>query len=254
MDQKIYEYRLVSKESVIAQTTSLQKCAAKLSNFRNYSTPEHAKKSVETFLKEALLFNLDLHKSCRLLQSFSGHMKEYNEMEKIVNGQIQQANDEINQLKIRLNEEQEIRKHRLQCEVLASDVNQHPTTSSLKRKINELTQSFSSTNETIDGLENEIKIRKIQYDQLHAALLALESKLHHTGEDDDEEEENREDDPVDLEDEGNHGEDCDGNTSNNSNVQQTEEKEEENNPDNDDFDESTINTSGQKSGKLIYPK
>lgn len=179
LDNKILELRLVTKDTAIGQASSLARCAAKLNNFKAFSTSESAKSAVAAFLREIFVYRLDLNKSCRLLRSSADQLAEYDRLEGVVQEKIDCTRKEIHQLLIELKQEQEIRKHRIQIETVAAEVNQHSSLSSLKRKIGEITDSMATTQESIVAIENDIITRKSQLDQLEHILTLLESKLEH---------------------------------------------------------------------------
>lgn len=179
LDNKILELRLVTKDTAIGQASSLARCAAKLNSFKSFGTSETAKSSVAAFLREIFVYRLDLNKSCRLLRSSADQLAEYDRLEGVVQEKIDGTRKEIHQLLIELKQEQEIRKHRIQIETVAAEVNQHSSLSSLKRKIGEITDSMATTQESILSIENDILTRKSQLDQLEHILTLLESKLEH---------------------------------------------------------------------------
>lgn len=177
LDNKILELRLVTKDTAIGQASSLARCAAKLNSFKTFGNADSAKSAVAAFLREIFVYRLDLNKSCRLLRSSADQLAEYDRLEGFVQERIDCTRKEIQQLLIELKQEQEIRKHRIQIEGVASEVNQHSSLSSLKRKIGEITDSMETTQESILSIENDIIIRKSQLDQLEQILTLLESKL-----------------------------------------------------------------------------
>lgn len=177
LDNKTLEQRLVTKDTVIGHPTSLAKCAQKLAALRSFTTPEGSKLALEAFVREMILYRLDLNKSCRLLKSSNDQLEEYDQLENQVKDRISQTRDEIQRLTIELKQEQEIRALRTEIESIASQVNKHSSISSLKRRISEITENVESTRDAIASVENEIMVRKSQLDQLENILAILESKL-----------------------------------------------------------------------------
>lgn len=179
LDNKVLELRLVTKDTAIGQASSLGRCAAKLNAMKSFTNAESSKAAIASFVREILMYRLDLNKSCRLLRSSDDQLAEYDRLERIVQESIDKTKQEIYSLTIELKQEQDIRKHRIHIESIASEVNQHSSLSSLKRKINEITESMASTTESMQSIENDIMTRKEQLDQLEQILTILETKLQH---------------------------------------------------------------------------
>ncbi len=68
--------------------------------------------------------------------------------------------------------------------------------SSLKRSISELRDSLDNTQESLVTVESEIKIRKVQFEQLLSAIVTMETKLF------DDEDKGGDDNIGDVEDDG----------------------------------------------------
>jgi hypothetical protein len=79
---------------------------------------------------------------------------------------------------------------------LATEVNKHRSLSSLKRSISELRDSLDNTQESLVTVESEIKIRKVQFEQLLSAIVTMETKLF------DDEDKGGDDNIGDVEDDG----------------------------------------------------
>jgi hypothetical protein len=175
LENKILENRLIYKDSVIG-ISSISRCAKHLLTLKN-SSIETSKQSLEIFLKELLLFKIELEKTKKLLRNIDAQQVEYDNIEIEISHAISITKDEITFLLQKLKEEQEIRQHRYECETLAKEVNFHMKRSLLKRKINDLEENISSTNQSLDEIEREIIIRNEQYQQFLSALAILERKV-----------------------------------------------------------------------------
>lgn len=178
LDPKILENRLISKDSVVG-TASLTKCAQKLlllnaggGNDSNAQNPEF-----DTYIREILLFRLEAEKSCKALESITAQYKEYNSLEESINTALDNSNKEIQKLNQELHEEREIRKHRMILEDRAKLINKKNSRSYLKRKMAEISDNIQSTNQSLQSIDGEIKLRQEQFNSLMTCLGALEMKL-----------------------------------------------------------------------------
>jgi hypothetical protein len=176
LENKILENRLIYKDSVIG-VSSISRCAKHLLALKNSSTLETSKTSLETFLKELLLFKIELEKTKKLLRNIDVQQTEYENIEIEISQAISLTKEEITFLLQKLQEEKEIRHHRVECETIAIEVNTHMKRSLLKRKISDLEENIASTNQSLDDIEREILIRNEQYQQFLTALAVLERKV-----------------------------------------------------------------------------
>jgi hypothetical protein len=175
LENKILEQRLIYKDSVVG-ISSLSRCTKSLLTVKT-ATEEESGKSLEGFVRELLLFKLEVNKASKALHSIEAQQLEYTHIENDINQARISAQNDITSLNTQLLQEQEMRKHRLTCEEIAVDVNKQSARSFLKRKMHDLNDSVSDTTKTLDRLESEIKIRREQYDQLLHSLRALEEKV-----------------------------------------------------------------------------
>jgi hypothetical protein len=175
LENKILEQRLIYKDSVVG-ISSLSRCTKSLLTVKT-AAEEESGKSLEGFVRELLLFKLEVNKASKALQSIEAQQLEYTHIENDINQARISAQNDITSLNTQLLQEQEMRKHRLTCEEIAVDVNKQSARSFLKRKMHDLNDSVSDTTKTLDRFESEIKIRREQYDQLLHSLRALEEKV-----------------------------------------------------------------------------
>jgi prefoldin subunit 5 len=175
LENSILEKRLICKDSVIG-ISSLGRCAKALLTLKT-SSEETTNANLDAFARELLLFRLEIVKGNKSLQTFEAQKQEYNDIEQGIHQAITGTKEEIAFLNKELMQELEIRKHRLHCEEIATEVNKQNCRSYLKHKMEEISSSIDTTNRTLERLDSEIKIRRNQYDQLLTSLQSLEEKL-----------------------------------------------------------------------------
>eukprot|EP00428_Durinskia_dybowskii_P074407 CAMPEP_0170405434 /NCGR_PEP_ID=MMETSP0117_2-20130122/27177_1 /TAXON_ID=400756 /ORGANISM="Durinskia baltica, Strain CSIRO CS-38" /LENGTH=259 /DNA_ID=CAMNT_0010662545 /DNA_START=12 /DNA_END=791 /DNA_ORIENTATION=+ len=152
LDAKILELRLLIKESSLGQA-SVSKCAAKLNAFgKNLND----KSALEGFLREVLMYQLDYEKTEKTFNALSRQASEYDVLEQDIAQKISSTKDNIARLEEELQQQKCIREHRVECEKAASIVNQLPSRSTLKRKIDAVNQNVITTNASIELVESEI--------------------------------------------------------------------------------------------------
>jgi chromosome segregation ATPase len=187
LDTKTLEQRLLYKDSTIS-LPSVTKCAIKLQSFGKNLQDE---KTLEAFIREVLLYKLEVEKAGKTFQSLDRQSEEYDVLEAQIGEKISQAKGEILRLEGDLKQQKAIREHRVECESLAAVVNKHPSRSTLKRKMSSVVEHLEQTRSNIEAAEADIELK-------HAQLLVVVkaiAELQRSKEDEEtvpEEEENEE--------------------------------------------------------------
>lgn len=177
IDTKILEHRLITKDSVRG-SASISRSAEKLAVIGSSdSTDRHV---LESFIREMVMFRMETDKSCRTYESYEKQVSEYNELQQTVVTRTDNTTKDIENLRIKLHQENEIRRHRLTCEGYAEDVNKHKSGSYLKRNIMQIEENILETKKKLESTDQDIKTRKSQFDSLLTALLDLESQIIQT--------------------------------------------------------------------------
>ncbi len=169
MDNKVLENRLTSKDSVIGGV-SVTKCALKLHLFQ-----QNQDIFANNFIKEVLLLKLDIEKEWKSLLVLSSQNDEYEHLEKSVVHQIIVANQNTVKLSSDLAQGKIIGRHRFEINDLAVVVNNHPSKSCLKRKLNLLTENVSNTEQLLQSAKFEIHHRFEQCKVLNTSILNLQT-------------------------------------------------------------------------------
>lgn len=177
IDNRVLEQRLITKDSVIGLSSSLTKCAVKLLGFAPDKDLIVSNTGLESFVREMMVYELELKKSCRLLLASDSFAHEYDGIEQTIRSKMEETKREIAQLEVDLQHAQEIRKHRFACEAEASNVNKLTTVSTLKRRIDEVEENVKECEETTMTVEAQIATRKEHFRQLEHLLGELERPL-----------------------------------------------------------------------------
>jgi hypothetical protein len=172
LDNIYLEKRLRSKDSVIF-STSITQCATKLQLLKSNKQDVA---SLQNFLREMLLIQLETNKSCDNLNVLNIEKAEYEKLEKHIHEQIDANKLNIVELEEELLHQKEIRKHRISCEKIAKDVNVYPARSALKRKIDTAQETMNNNNELLKAIDTDIRNRKEQFDMMMNALKELQKQ------------------------------------------------------------------------------
>lgn len=170
LDAKILELRLLLKESSMGQA-SVSKCAAKLNAFGKNLNDKNA---LEGFIREILMYQLDFEKTDKAFRTLARQNEEYDLLERSIADNISCTKENITRLEEELRQQKCIREHRVECEQAASVVNKHPSRSTLKRKIDAVSQSLDGTNASIDLVEAEIALKQSFFKQVLQAIADLQ--------------------------------------------------------------------------------
>lgn len=190
VDSKILETRLLTKDSVIG-TTSLTRCATKLSIVKE---EKYNKTSITNFIREICQFKFELMKSIKSFAIITEQEEEYNQSEMEIIQRINNEKNNISELEQELYHQQEIRKHRIDCEETAKIVNEKLSRSKLNKKIEIMLQSIVNNENMILAAESELLGRRAQFDELLKTLKVLQKPYQddatnaHENVDDEEEE------------------------------------------------------------------
>lgn len=197
VDSKILEHRLLTKDTSITDASSIKACAEKLVPLKERVDGQLNGDAIESFLRELLLFKLDLEKSYMAFEVCKRQNDEYEELQNKITAEISNAKINTTHLEEELIQQQDIRKHREECENLAKKVNSYPPRRILKRKYEIVEDSLKNNNESLVSIEEEIGKKKKMFDTLLQTISDLQMshvENDNTASDEVEEEEEREED------------------------------------------------------------
>ena len=178
MDPKLLETRLLLRESAIG-FVSVSRCALKLKNL--ISSNDSA--NLDAYLRDILLYDLEINKISQNLQVCEEEIIEYNEIEKNLEETINETQKSINNYEMQLKQENIVRKHRELCELLASDVNTLTTRSQLTKEINNFNDNLITIKDSLQLIDTQILVRNNQYNNLIVAITLLQTELYDEDED-----------------------------------------------------------------------
>ena len=104
-------------------------------------------------------------------------MEEYEKLELKIETEIVSTKDNLTKLQKSLEEEIEIRDHRIACESVAANVNKYPSRSVLKRKIDQLELNLGKTEDQLKHINNEIVNRKVKFGNMLSSITELQKKM-----------------------------------------------------------------------------
>lgn len=172
LDNKLLEYRLLTNDSVVG-AVSITRCSTKLAALKEKPV---SIANLDSFIRELMLYKLDIDKTFRYCDIIDTKQnEEYVELESKIQERIQNVKNTINNLQYELTQNQAIRKHRVECEELASVVNKHTSKSALKRKYDQVTQDYQASKEMLANFEIEIATRSKQFDDLLQCITILQT-------------------------------------------------------------------------------
>ncbi len=150
----------------------MSKCATKLLLFQ-----QNEDTFANDFIKEILLLKLDMEKEWKNISVLSDQNEEYEHLETSVSHQIDTTKQNIIKLSDELDQEKTIGHHRFESNDLAVVVNKHPSKSSLKRKLNLITEISTNTEQLIQSTNFEISHRFEQCKVLGSSILSLQAAV-----------------------------------------------------------------------------
>lgn len=101
-------------------------------------------------------------------------LTEYSYLEENIEEKIRKTKENIDFLQGKLIEEQKIREHRSNCEQLAADVEQYPSRSILKRKIDQVESSTSNNESLLQAIEADIQQKRTQFEIMLQSISQLQ--------------------------------------------------------------------------------
>lgn len=131
----------------------------------------------EKLIRDVLTYKLDMAKLRHIHRSCDEEITAYQDLFNDIEEQISSSQHEIKQLEEELNQQQLIRKHREECEVLAIQVNTLPSVSKLDGSIQGINENLSEVREAVVIIDGKIDQRSKQYDIIMQAIADMQNKL-----------------------------------------------------------------------------
>ena len=132
----------------------------------------------DKLIRDVSIYNLDMAKLKQIYTLCDNEITAYNDLFHDIETQIIDSQNDIIQLKEELYQQQLIRKHREECEALATDINILPNLKKLDGSIKDNNTNLNEVCDAIDAINGKIDQRSRQYDALMQAIADMQNKLN----------------------------------------------------------------------------
>ncbi|XP_012219454.1 THO complex subunit 7 homolog [Linepithema humile] len=117
-------------------------------------------------------------KKSRLVSNMSQEeLKNYEELSKEIEIQIEKAKEDIEKTKAELQDAKRVRKNRIEYDVLAKVINEQPDRLETDIKLSTLRQELGSLKEKSEQLEHKLEMRRKQFHVLISSIHSLQGML-----------------------------------------------------------------------------
>ncbi|XP_014296045.1 THO complex subunit 7 homolog [Microplitis mediator] len=142
---------------------------------------------VDNTLHERILATLAqcefAQKKSRLVSTMSqDELKNYEKLSKDIEVEIEQAKRDIETTKAELQEAKQIRKNRIEYDVLAKVINEQPDRKETNLKLETLKQELGFLKEKSEQLEHKLEMRRKQFHVLISSIHSLQEMLDESDE------------------------------------------------------------------------
>lgn len=167
-DDAIIKHRLLTRTTTTRGEPPLKKLQKKFTSFAlevekdsdNYADCERLAKA---FLQELTTFELPLLKSKAVIDANVREKENFNELKGEINRQIMQAEDDIEELKRKLEESKVERMHKEECETIRKLIAMQPPRAETQKQLTELEKEISLLEaENVAG-SRTLELRKKQF-------------------------------------------------------------------------------------------
>ena len=122
-------------------------------------------------------------KKSRLVSSMSEEeLKNYEKMSKHIDVEIEEAIKDIDRTKTELQEAKQIRKNRIEYDVLAKVINEQPDRQETNERLASLRQELGSLKDKSEQLERKLAMRRKQFHVLISSIHSLQGMLDESDE------------------------------------------------------------------------
>lgn len=176
IDTKLLEQRLLTRETVIGGT-SLSRCAARLQQLFHNRDKEQASAALEAVNRDFQLYQLEMGKTNQIYDMCGKEISEYEALGREIGERVQQVEDSISRLSVELQQQQRLRRHRQECEMLSKVVNTLPSVSAAQGAIDVVEEQIQRIQEQLAAKEACEQLRKKQFGLLMTSLYDLQKSL-----------------------------------------------------------------------------
>lgn len=177
-DDIIIKHRLLTRTTTTRGEPPLKKLQKKFTAFAvevekdadNFGDCERLSKA---FLQELNTFEIPLLKSKAIIDANIREKENFNELKDEINRQILLAQDDIEDLKKRLEESKIERQHKEECEAIRKLIAMQPPRSATQKTISELEQEIASLEAENTASSRTLELRKKQFSLLLHVVRAI---------------------------------------------------------------------------------
>ncbi|XP_015599536.1 THO complex subunit 7 homolog [Cephus cinctus] len=142
---------------------------------------------IDNVLHEKMLSQLAqcefAQKKSRLVSNMSEEeLKNYEKMSKEIEIEIEDAKKDIEQTKVELQEAKQVRKNRIEYDVLAKVINEQPDRQETDLKLATLRKELGTLKEKSEQLEHKLEMRRKQFHVLISSIHSLQGMLDESDE------------------------------------------------------------------------
>ncbi|XP_063995665.1 THO complex subunit 7 homolog [Diachasmimorpha longicaudata] len=122
-------------------------------------------------------------KKTRLVSAMSQEeLKNYETLSKHIEVEIEEAKKAIDATKVELQEAKQIRKNRIEYDVLAEIINEQPDRQETNKKLETLKEELGNLKEKSERLEHKLEMRRKQFHVLISSIHSLQNMLDESDE------------------------------------------------------------------------
>ena len=129
----------------------------------------------DSFIKEVLKYKLEIRKAGDRFSAYEEESLNFQREALECNKRVSSAREEVLSLQVALKHQESIRKHRELLEDSSKNVNELPTRSSLKRKIDEAYEEVNALDDSITSAKHQILSRLDDFENLKSAISKMQS-------------------------------------------------------------------------------
>ena len=181
MDDAILKERLRRQESVL-MLPSASRCGKAAALLVQALEADGADDDLVAERREALArevshYELEVRKNLPAMQACEAELKDYAELQREVDGEVDAAKREIERLREELRGARRVRRRREEYEALAAEVNRHPSKRKCVDEITELENKKRAIASLMEGYEAQVTTRRRQFHLLLQTLADLRSTI-----------------------------------------------------------------------------
>lgn len=180
------ERRLLTRDSALV-TSSVSKCALRVQHFlASLQSSETTDAEIATLkhglVRELALYRIEMSQALEAAMMCDRELEESKAIEKSIEEDIKAAQIDISNLAKELSEQQSIRKHKEECELLARLVNTLPPRSTVMKDIVKAEDALAKLREQSNTAEHRVNMRTKQFQLLLQSIFDMKKNMEEDSE------------------------------------------------------------------------